>query len=157
MTAKTSAVFDCVVYLQAAASNGGPSAACMRAVRSGDVQLFVSDLVLAELADALWRTSIRRKLPRLTPQVCEEFLCSVREVATHIEARSLGLRFARDPDDIPYIELAIQSQAQFLVTRDADLLSIPSSTDPDALRIRQLAPNIQIVDPVQFLAALPTR
>ena len=81
----------------------------------------------------------------------------MREVATHIEARSLGLRFARDPDDIPYIELAIQSQAQFLVTRDADLLSIPSSTDPDALRIRQLAPNIQIVDPVQFLAALPTR
>ena len=129
----------------------------MRAVKSGIVELFVNEWVLAELADVLWRPAVRRRFPRLTPQGCEEFLCSVRDLGKPVDACGLGLRYARDPRDLPYLELAIQSRAQFLVTRDADLLSIPASTDPEAIRIRELAPDLRIVDPTQFLAAILTR
>jgi predicted nucleic acid-binding protein len=56
------------------------------------------------------------------------------------------LAFDRDSKDEPWINLAIAAQATFLVSRDSD-----------GVRLRKIAPNLQILDPVQFLREVRKR
>ena len=62
--------------------------------------------------------------------------------------------YERDPKDEPYINLAIAAGARHLVSRDADILDFASSASQDGARLRSHAPELQILDPVSFLAAL---
>jgi predicted nucleic acid-binding protein len=54
-------------------------------------------------------------------------------------------RLARDPDDEPYLNLAIAAKASFLVSRDNDLLDLMKD---DAFR--KAYPDLAIVDPPTF-------
>lgn len=55
----------------------------------------------------------------------------------------MGITLARDPKDEPYLNLAAHSQADYLVSRDRDLL--------EADAIAKKMPTLRIVDPVAFL------
>jgi predicted nucleic acid-binding protein len=57
------AVFDCMLFLQAATNEAGPAFACFQLVEAGEVSLYVSPEILAEVRDVLNRPSIRRKSP----------------------------------------------------------------------------------------------
>jgi predicted nucleic acid-binding protein len=61
------AVFDCMVYLQAATSDRSPALACLNLVESNQVQLYISPPILAEVQDVLTRPKIKAKFPHLTP------------------------------------------------------------------------------------------
>ena len=52
------------------------------------------------------------------------------------------------------LDLALHAAANYLVTRDADLLDVPTGTDAESLAIRSAAPDLQIVDPVAFLTLI---
>src|SRR5437870_3708345 len=101
------AVFDCMVYLQAATNEDGPAFACLRQVDEGKVRLYVSVPVLAEVTDVLTRSSVRRKFPNLTPERVQTFLASVRNRSVMIDEIPAVFRYTRDPDDEPYVNLAI--------------------------------------------------
>ena len=58
----------------------------------------------------------------------------------------LALQYPRDPDDEPILNLAIQEQVDYLVTRDRDLLDLGRSVD---FRLRY--PFIRVVDPLTFV------
>lgn len=73
------AVFDCMVFLQAATNDRGPAFACLALVETGDVALAVSPSILAEVRDVLTRPKIRAKFPHLTQDRVDIFL---RKVAT---------------------------------------------------------------------------
>jgi predicted nucleic acid-binding protein len=49
------AVFDCMVFVQALASDQRPAFACLQLVREGKVELCVSPGILAEISDVLVR------------------------------------------------------------------------------------------------------
>ena len=53
------AVLDCMVYLQAATNDRGPAFACLALVETGEVTLYVSAAILAEVRDVLTRPKIR--------------------------------------------------------------------------------------------------
>ncbi len=53
-------VFDCMVYLQAAAREESPAAACLRLAENHLVQLFVSSDNLDEIEDVLSRQTFER-------------------------------------------------------------------------------------------------
>jgi predicted nucleic acid-binding protein len=53
-----SAVFDCMVFLQAIGSPGGPARACIRLAELGETQVNVSDAILTEVAGVLSRPSV---------------------------------------------------------------------------------------------------
>ena len=55
----------------------------------------------------------------------------------------------RDPDDEPYLNLAIAVSADYLVTRDNDLLDLMQDS---AFRVR--FPSLTILDPVTALRLL---
>ena len=59
--------------------------------------------------------------------------------------------FPRDPDDEPYLNLAAHAPAEYLVTRDRDMLDLADSTDDDAKHLRRICPGLKILDPVSLL------
>ena len=62
--------------------------------------------------------------------------------------------YPRDHNDEPYIDLAAAVHAEYLVTRDKDLLSLATDHSIEAKQFRQRFPFVQIVNPVEFLAQL---
>src|SRR5947209_8788670 len=117
-----SAVFDTMVLLQAAANPGGPAGACLRMVTEGRIVLLLSAEGLAELEDVLGRGRIRRKFPLLTAERVEVFLRGLRARARLVADVPAVLRYLRDPGDEHLLDLVIATGAQYLVTRDNDLL-----------------------------------
>ncbi len=148
----TRAVFDCMVFLQAAARSTGPAAACLQAVRDGRLELVISPEIVAEVRDVLARPRTLRKFPTLTAEAVDVF---VRD----IEARAVALSdvphtfiLARDPKDEPYINLAIAARASHLVSRDKHLLDLMADEG-----FRQAYPNLIILDPVAILQELASK
>jgi putative PIN family toxin of toxin-antitoxin system len=103
-----SAVFDCMVYLQAVGRESGPSFACLELCEQGAVRLYISQEILEEVRDVLSRPSVQRKFPRLlVPERVEAFLLRVEQLATLIETVPARFSYERDPKDEKYINLAL--------------------------------------------------
>ncbi len=139
------AVFDCVVFLQAAANPAGPAGGCLDLVEKGDVKLFLSPPILEEARDVFLRPSTRKKFPHLTGEEVDRFLLKVASLSTFVQDVPTAPRLSRDPKDEPYLHLAIFSQAAFVVTRDKDLLDLMND---DAFL--KACPGLAIVTPPAF-------
>ena len=63
--------------------------------------------------------------------------------------------YERDPDDEPYLNLAIAAGAQYLVSRDNDLLDLQNPDSKPGQQLRALLPRLTILDPVDFINLLP--
>jgi predicted nucleic acid-binding protein len=71
---KPRVVFDCNVFLQAAARKKGAAAKCLDLAEAGRVQLFVSREVLAEVEDVLNRPEIQAHFSDLSDEIAGAFL-----------------------------------------------------------------------------------
>jgi predicted nucleic acid-binding protein len=71
----------------------------------------------------------------------------------HFAPLALHTLNRRDVDDEPYLNLAIEVQADYLVSRDNDLLDLvnPTTADAVAFQRRFSFSFVKIVDPVAFL------
>lgn len=143
------AVFDCQVFLQAALNDRGPAARCLQLAEAGLVELCISDAVLDEVTDVLNRPELRRRFTQLTPELVDSLLQRVRQFTFVVAEVTPVFHYERDPDDEPYLNLAIAAGATHLVSRD--LLDLRAGTSPDGQRLRALAPQLVIIDPVEFL------
>jgi putative PIN family toxin of toxin-antitoxin system len=134
------AIFDCNVLFQAFLTRRGPSSECIRLVEVGRVQLVTSLDALSEARDVLSRPFVLERAPHVTPASIDSFLKDLAYRANLWRTVPHYIDYERDPDDEPYLDLAIAAAADYLVTRDRDLL-IPangplgcgqtaSSTDP---------------------------
>ena len=61
--------------------------------------------------------------------------------------------YPRDPKDEPYLNLAIEAKARFLVSRDKDILDLRDGAEPSAIEFQQRFPEIRIMEPLEFLQA----
>lgn len=140
-------VFDCMIFLQAAARRASPSGACLALADQGLLELYVSPAILAEVRDVISRTKIRSKFPQLTADVVTEFIARIERIAVRVDEVGTGITLVRDPKDEPYLNLAAACQAEYLVSPDRDLLE-------GADTIAAMLPNLRIVDPVAFLVGV---
>jgi putative PIN family toxin of toxin-antitoxin system len=138
-----------MVFLQAAARSTGPAAACLEAVRDGRLELVISPDVVAEVRDVLTRPKTLRKFPALTLEAVEAFVRDVEGRAVALTEVPRVFVLARDPKDEPYLNLAIASEADYLVTWDRDLLDLMGDEG-----FRQKFPTLTILDPRTFLGKL---
>ncbi|MBC7854742.1 MAG: putative toxin-antitoxin system toxin component, PIN family [Pirellulaceae bacterium] len=145
----TLAVFDCMVFLQGAAKAEGPAGACLKLVEEGAITLCLSQEVLDEVREVLLRPKMGRKFPSLTVDRVEAFLGALRTTGNWFDAVPAVAAALRDPDDAPYLNLAICAAAKYLVTRDNDLLELMR----DATFIASF-PHLTIIEPVAFLNLL---
>jgi putative PIN family toxin of toxin-antitoxin system len=147
----TSVVFDCMIYAQAMISRGGPSAACLDHVRTGELHLVWSDYVLQEIRE------LPTKLParlNLTPERVEAFIADVAPFAQHVTEVTELYENPFDPDDSHYVNLAIASRADLITTRDGDLLRLMDETNPEAREFRNRFPVLRIIPPEHVLELL---
>lgn len=95
-----------------------PAKAVRRAVNEG--QLLISDATLEELADVLSR-------PKFDPYVSvedrQEFIRVLNRVAERVDIIS-PVKACRDPKDDKFLEVAINGEADLIVTGDKDLLAL---------------------------------
>jgi putative PIN family toxin of toxin-antitoxin system len=142
-------VFDCVAYLQAVAGPSGPAARLLELLEAGRFALYVSDHVLAEVREVLDRPKVRAKNPAVTDESTAELLARLARLATKVNDIPNVFTLPRDPDDEPYVNLALAAGANYLVTRDKDLLDL--MRDPG---FRAKHPHLTILNPVALLHVL---
>jgi len=142
-------VFDCVVCLQGAARETGPAGACFRLMTEDAVTVCVSNSVLAQVADVLTRRKVRQRFKTLTGDRVEAFLRELRSRAVMFDPVPEVFTYPRDPDDEPYVNLAVAAGAKYLVTWDKDLLDLMAETPPGT-DFRARFPGLVILTPVAF-------
>lgn len=146
-----SAVFDCMIYLQAAVNEKSPAAELFRQVEKGNIRLFVSDETLDEIHCVFTRQKILAKYPHLTAGYVEIFLVRVLSKAELITKIPVHFEYSRDPKDGQYINLAVEAESNYIVSRDNDLLDLMKDYTDEAKDFRRRFRQIKIVNPVEFL------
>lgn len=145
------AVFDCMVFVQAVANARGPAAACWELAGDGTVILFVSPPTVVELGDVLTRPKLAQKL-YISAEAARAFLAEVGRRCVLVTAVPERFAYPRDPKDEKYLNLTLASSAAFLVTWDNDLLDLMTDDNADGRAFRALGPTVRIVTPPDFLA-----
>lgn len=143
-------VFDCNVYFQAFLSEQGPAGQLLQAVQDQRLILFASQYVLDELEDILAR-----------PAIVARFKFTRKRVAKYLEELSVlwsftadvppVFEFPRDPKDAHYVDLAIAVEANLIVSRDKDLLSLMDAATPEGREFANRFPTLQILTPPSAL------
>jgi predicted nucleic acid-binding protein len=59
--------------------------------------------------------------------------------------------YARDPDDAHYVNLALTAEAELIVSRDNDLLTLMDRHSPDGKNFANQFPRLTILTPPAFL------
>jgi len=148
-------VFDCNIFVQAFLSASGPAASCVRLVESNVVTVLLSVEILAELRDVLNRPRLSRRFPAISQELVDEFLRRVLKNADVVKEVGRHFNYERDPKDEKYINLALDGAANYLISRDNDLLDLMKETD-DGKEFRQRFPSLTILNPVAFLRKVET-
>ena len=140
------AVFDCVIYVQAALSENGPAFACLTLAEEEQITLYFTQDILDEVKQSLNSPVLRKKYKFLTDETIESFLGKVITIGTLVQNPPAAFSLERDPKDEPYLNLAIEAGTPFLVTRDKDMLDLMKDD-----KFRKAYPWLTIIEPVPFL------
>jgi putative PIN family toxin of toxin-antitoxin system len=147
-------VFDCNVLLQAAANEDGPAGKALGLLERNAIEVYLSRAVLRELRAVLKYPTVRAKFPSLTDERIDTFLTQlifrarVQSTIRHV------FDYPRATQDEPYVDLAAAAKADFLVSRDKDLLSLATDHTIIAKQFRRQFRRLRVLDPVAFLASV---
>ncbi len=144
-------VFDCNIFLQGAANRLSPARACLRLFFTDALTLYVSDAVLNEVRDVLYRPVLRARLPQLSDRIVEALIQKIEGQAVLMRNVPEVFHYERDPKDEKYLNLAIQARATYLVSRDKDILDLMTRNDKESKSFREQFPQIKTLAPVGFL------
>ncbi|MGI8467021.1 MAG: putative toxin-antitoxin system toxin component, PIN family [Pyrinomonadaceae bacterium] len=144
------AVFDCNVFWQIFFGTTIGSE-CWALVTGGRVELLISAAVLDEVAEVLTRPETQARFSKATPEAVEAFVDEMLEQATFIKSVKPHFQYPRDPKDEPYINLAVESEAHYIVSRDKDLLDLMTGRDSASKEFRQRFRPLKIVDTKEFV------
>ena len=140
-------VFDCMIFLQALANDASPAAGVLDLVDTGEITLFVSEQVLREVHKVLDRPEVRTALPGINDLRIESLFRRLEKKAVLVKEVPTVFEYPRDPEDEPYINLAIAIGAKFLVSRDRDLLDLMMAHDVESKQFRQPFRFLTIIEP----------
>ena len=149
-------VVDCMVFVQAAANEKSPAARILDLLDEGKIVLYVSKLILAEARYVLNRSDVRARLHKLTDVAVEALFERLDQHATLIRQVPKRFVYPRDPKDEPYINLAVEMKADYLVSRDKDLLDL-MKWEKEGREFQKQFRFLKIVTPESFLAAVARR
>jgi putative PIN family toxin of toxin-antitoxin system len=116
-------VVDTNVWISALINPKGRPAEIIDAFANGHFSVVSSNELLAELKDVLQRPRMRSKYGIGQPEI-EALDQLIRSLADVVDIPGT-LRLCRDPDDDAVIETAVVGLAQYVVSRDEDLMRVP--------------------------------
>ena len=119
------AVLDTTVLVSALLRHvpGGASCEFLRLAQEGAYELYLSDDILEETARVLLTSERIRKRYRYSDADAAEF-CQLLAQSATIVSDVPELTVVRDPNDNMIVACAIAARADYLVTRDRDMLSL---------------------------------
>lgn len=103
---------------------GGNPCAILDAARREDITLFTSAALIAELEDVLSREKFAKRIAQVGSSVAE--MLSDYLTLAHLVLPTSHPSIVRDPDDDHVLACALAAQAQIIVSRDNDLLTLAS-------------------------------
>ena len=142
-------VFDTMILFQAMAQTTGPAALLFAYLEAGSFTLYVSGETLEEARDVLSRPKLRAKNPRITDEAVQETFDLLAQFSQMVADVPALFSLPRDPDDEPYLNLALAANADYLVTWDKDMLDLMNDET-----FRKQYPGLTILNPVALLQAL---
>lgn len=148
---KPKVIFDCMIFLQALISPKGISFKLFEYLEKRTFALFLSREILAEVTDVLNRNYIKKSNPQITDETIEIFLKGILKKTVYIKNVPQSFRYSRDPKDEKYLDLAIETEADYLVSRDKDLLDLMTDISIEGKEFRQKSRPLKIVEPIEFL------
>ena len=148
---KIKTVFDCNIIWQSFFFGNGVSAKCKKLVDDDIITLFLSPETLEEMREVMTRPEFLAKFESVTETMIEKYLEQLAKKSVFIRSVPQKFKFSRDEDDEPYINLAIQSEADYIVTRDNDLLDLMTGYDAESKEFRQKTRPLKVVEPLEFL------
>ncbi|MDQ3812351.1 MAG: putative toxin-antitoxin system toxin component, PIN family [Armatimonadota bacterium] len=127
------AVLDTNIICSAAQRKPGAAREVVNLWKRGFLQLVISDAIRREYLDVLARLALRR---REMEHWTQWFLhpSKTKQVAT-----PQNVHASRDPEDNPFLGAALTGGAEFIITRDNDLLEL------------QVFEGVEIIPPAEFL------
>jgi putative PIN family toxin of toxin-antitoxin system len=134
------AVIDTNVLLSGLLWRGAPHGLIEQA-RAGTIALIMSPILLAELGDVIRRPKFVSILTRSRTDP-ERLLDELQRLAELVDPPPLPVPVSRDLDDDAVLALAVASQADLIISGDADLLALGAYA------------GIPIVDPATAIARL---
>ena len=117
---------------------------------------FVSENTLQELGDVLHRDFIKERF-KFTDEIIQEFLDTVRNLAVVLQNVPQVFSLLRDVDDEEYINLAVAAKADYIVSRDNDLLDLMIGFNEESKTFRQKFRPLRIVQPLEFLKIIEAK
>ena len=144
-------VIDCVVFVQSLISEAGPATRCVELFEQSKFSIAVSRDILSEIREVLMRSSLRQSYPRLTDERVDRLIEGLLYRGKFFRHISRHYEYSRDPYDEAYLNLAIEARADFLFTRDNDLLDLKKWETEEGREFQKRFRLLRIVDPVAFL------
>jgi putative PIN family toxin of toxin-antitoxin system len=143
------AVFDTNVILQGILSSSGPAGECIQLLSNDGFRLITSEAAILEIQAVITRPKLVQKNPQLRGLIPHLVLRNISAKAVIVDPPSIQFTVLRDPSDEVFLNLAIENTADYLVSRDLDLLHLMADSE-----FANAYPDLQIVSPVGFLEAL---
>jgi putative PIN family toxin of toxin-antitoxin system len=128
-------VLDSTILVSAFLAERGLSAELLRFAREGAFILCLSPAILAETEQVLLQRKHIRTRYEYKDQAVYDYIRGLRSLARLSVDPPAIKPVTRDPEDDMVIACAVMSRAEYLVTRDKDLLSLGSHE-----RIRIMTP-----------------
>lgn len=147
-------VVDTNILLQSLLNISGPSGQCLAYFRRGEIDIAVSRATINEARDVLSRSILRAKYPQLTDEKVVALLKFLRYRGIYLRTVKKFFEYPRDPKDEPYLNLAIDIGADYLISRDADLLDLMNWKQKEGRELQQRFRSLKIVTPVEFLQVM---
>jgi uncharacterized protein len=138
MISKVRYVFDTNVIVSALLfENGKPAQALRYALANGEILLSLD--LLEELNEVLGRERFNRYV---TSEEREEFLEALVESAVLVEITE-NVQECRDPKDDKVLELALNGEAQYIISGDRDLLVLHPFRDVQVMTADEFLKTIE--------------
>lgn len=102
---------------------GGAPAQLLDAAQVGEIELFTSRPLLAELSNILIRSKFAKAIAA-TGLPCGDLVLGYAELATVVEPAQIALTIAKDPADDEVLACAIAAHADLIVSGDKHLHSL---------------------------------
>ncbi|MDQ3131735.1 MAG: putative toxin-antitoxin system toxin component, PIN family [Acidobacteriota bacterium] len=144
-------VFDCMIFLQAVMSEKSVAFKLFDYLDGNAFTLFVSRETLAEVNDVLFRPDIREMNLQITDEYVQAFLERVLLKTVLIKSVPQKFNYPRDQKDEKYVNLAVEAEADYIISRDKDLLDLMTDVSIEGKEFRQKFRPLKIVAPVEFL------
>jgi predicted nucleic acid-binding protein len=154
------AVYDVMIFFQWAtlpADEPNRIHGTLRALLDGDIRLCMSKASLDEVRKVLTDEELVIDYPALTPDRVAAILDKALEYADWFDTVPRHFSLAAHTKDDHLFNLAIESDAKYLVTFEKRILAMQNGQTADARRLRRLAPSLRIVNPPTLARELKAR